>query len=266
MLQHATYLLLDAARMAGLISEAQTRNPANDSLYRGTRDEGLAAVAPYLFKYVPQQTFANWYLKQGWGRSWGVLMKSSRSLEDLARHFRNFLLVKTETGQSLYFRFYDPRVIRIFLPTCDVGQLREFFGPVDYFLVEDEDPDFVLRFWHENGVLRTQRIGVADMIAATPEVEPLPDPTAEDIAEALAKLNLPPTAAPEAEAAQEPPVIAATPQQNRPQPSLDTPPPRQPERVAPKPSQPGLQPDRPQPATSQPEAAPAQKKKWNLFD
>jgi hypothetical protein len=253
MLQHATYLLLDAARMAGLITEAQTRNAAHDSLYRGTRDEALSAVAPFLFRFTPGQTFAHWYLRQGWGKSWGVLMKSSRSLEDLAKHFRNFLLVKTETGQSLYFRFYDPRVIRVFLPTCDNAQLREFFGPVDYFLVEDEDPAFVLRFWHENGVLRTQRIGVADMIASTPDVEPLPDPTEADIAAALAAMNLPAQeeAAPKAEPA------PTAPQRPQP-PATEQPAVRQP--------QPAFQTERVEPATPKPEPAPGQKKKWNLFD
>ncbi len=249
MLQHATYLLLDAARMSGLIAEARTRNPAHDSLYRGTRDEALSAVAPYLFRFVPGQTFANWYLRQGWGYSWGVLMKSGRSLDDLARHFRSFLLVKTETGQSLYFRFYDPRVIRVFLPTCDAAQLREFFGPVDYFLVEDEDPSFVLRFWQENGVLRSQRLGVADIIAATPEVEPLPDPTEEEIAATLAAVN--------AGLAQKTSPVAPVAGPQRPQPL--EPAPQEPMRKSPAPM-----PDKsPVPL---PEPSQSQKKKWNLFD
>lgn len=255
MLQHATYLLLDAARMAGLIGEAKTRNAANDSLYRGTRDEALSAVAPFLFKYVPGQTFANWYLRQGWGNSWGVLMKSSRSLEDLAAHFRNFLLVKTETGQSLYFRFYDPRVIRVFLPTCDPAQLREFFGPVDYFLVEDEDPAFVLRFWHENGQLRTQRIGVADIIASTPEVEPLPDPTEEDMVAAMAAMAPTPQQAP----AQAEPTVERPKAQQPAEPSR----PAQPTQ---RPAQPAFQTERSEPAAPQAEAPSGQKKKWNLFD
>jgi len=257
MLQHATYLLLDAARMSGLINEARTRNPANDSLYRGTRDEGLSAVAPYLFRFSAGQTFANWYLKQGWGRSWGVLMKSGRSLEDLAKHFRSFLLVKTETGQNLYFRFYDPRVIRVFLPTCDTTQLREFFGPVDYFLVEDEDPAFVLRFWQENGVLRTQRLGVADIISSTPEVAPLPDPTEEEMAAASAAV----TAQQQQSQSSGRATVEAAPlpvPAVRPQSAPAEPLQRQP--------QPVFQPEKKDPVAPTPETSSPQKKKWNLFD
>jgi hypothetical protein len=247
--------------MSGLITEATTRNPANDSLYRGTRDEGLSAVAPYLFRFTPGQTFANWYLKQGWGKSWGVLMKSGRSLEDLGKHFRNFLLVKTETGQNLYFRFYDPRVIRVFLPTCDTTQLREFFGPVDYFLVEDEDPAFVLRFWHENGVLRTQRLGVADIISSTPDVAPLPDPTEEEILAASVAVSNASAQQQQATAKAEPKLTAPAPepaQAFRPQPASPEPVQRQP--------QPAFQPGKPEPAAPKPDSSSPQKKKWNLFD
>ena len=38
----------------------------------------------------------------------------------------------------MYFRFYDPRVFRMFLPTCDETQLRDFFGGVDFFIAEGE--------------------------------------------------------------------------------------------------------------------------------
>ncbi|HRO43103.1 MAG TPA: DUF4123 domain-containing protein, partial [Flavipsychrobacter sp.] len=86
---------------------------------------------------------------------------------ELHKHFRKFLLVKTEDEQELYFRFYDPRVLRIFLPTCDQGQIREFFGAVDYFLMEDEDPEFAIRYWHENGILRTKQYRKQDLFINT---------------------------------------------------------------------------------------------------
>ncbi len=57
----------------------------------------------------------------------------------------------------MYFRFYDPRVLRIFLPTCDRSQILEFFGPVKIFICEDEDPEHILLFSHQNGELVTDR-------------------------------------------------------------------------------------------------------------
>ena len=74
------------------------------------------------------------------------------------KHFRKFLIVQAEDGMELYFRFYDPRVLRIFLPTCTRNQLIEFFGPVQKHIMEDEDPSYALIFSLENGILRKERV------------------------------------------------------------------------------------------------------------
>jgi len=182
MLQHTAHLLLDAARITTEIAAAKEQNKQHICLYRGHSEEALDGVAPYLFRFAYNTSFSNWYLKRGWGDSWGILLKSSWPLSELHKHFRKFLLVKSEEGQELYFRFYDPRVLRIFLPTCDAAQIREFFGgAIDYFFLEDEDPDYALRFSHQNGVLQTERFSVKDEIAALPEPEPLPPPPADPL-------------------------------------------------------------------------------------
>ena len=46
--------------------------------------------------------------------------------------------VADEDGQTFFFRFYDPRVLRAFLPTCSPSQLTDFFGPVRAMIVESE--------------------------------------------------------------------------------------------------------------------------------
>jgi hypothetical protein len=45
-------------------------------------------------------------------------------------------MVRTDAGERLLFRFYDPRVLGEFLPTCEAAQLREMFGPVQRFMLE----------------------------------------------------------------------------------------------------------------------------------
>jgi len=184
MLSHLTHILLDAARMGEKMDTAKEMNATNDSLYRGGSEESLSAVAPYIFSFKGADAFAGWWLEEGWGKAWGLLLRTSASMVELHRHFRKFLLVKTEEGQELYFRFYDPRVLRIFLPTCDAAQIVEFFGPIAYFLMEDEDPEFALRFWHENGVLKSQRIDKAELQLGVSEretMEPAPLPSNEEI-------------------------------------------------------------------------------------
>ena len=165
MLSQITYILLDAARMGNTIDEAKELNPTFHSLYTGPSEESLAVVAPYLFLFLHKTEFINWFMEIGWGDSWGILIKSSYPLDDLHKHFRKFLIVGTEDNQQLYFRFYDPRVLRIFLPTCDMGQLRELFGPIEYFIMEDEDREFAIKCWLQNGILHSQKIKLQDLIS-----------------------------------------------------------------------------------------------------
>lgn len=116
-----------------------TRVPAWDQPYKGSAEEKFSHVAPCLFS-TRHSAIAEWLFTEGWGQSWGVFIIAETNLDQLHRHFRRFLRIKTESGQQLYFRFYDPRVLRLFLPTCNQPQLLDFFGPIRYFLVEDSDP------------------------------------------------------------------------------------------------------------------------------
>jgi len=167
MLNQINYILLDAARMGEIIEKAKEINPDFDSLYRGRSEESLASVAPFLFIFKQNTEFEKWYMENGWGDAWGILIRSHLPMPELHRHFRKFLIVGTEDNQELYFRFYDPRVLRIFLPTCNQQQLREFFGPIEYFIMEDEDKGLAIRCWLENGQLRSVKIPVHELIDNT---------------------------------------------------------------------------------------------------
>lgn len=151
------YFLADAARMFFHFEKAATINPKFVCLYSGDTEENLKFVAPYLF-IIDETEFIDWLQEEGWGNSWGIQITCSIEIDLLKAHFRRFLMVKTEEGIQLYFRFYDPRVLRIFLPTCDTQQLKDFFGPIHFFFMEDEDPNFALKFSLKNGQLHTERI------------------------------------------------------------------------------------------------------------
>ena len=64
----------------------------------------------------------------------------------MRRHLRHFLEVQLPDGKQVYFRFYDPRVLRVFLPTCTADEINQFFGPIKQYLMEDEKPDKLLQF------------------------------------------------------------------------------------------------------------------------
>jgi Domain of unknown function (DUF4123) len=149
------YMLLDASRdpriYVRLIELGDTVHTR--SLYQGDIGESLAHVSPYLLTLSDDDPASRWFAEAGFGRSWGLFVIAPIGFDDLRRHLRKFNIVYRENGTPLAFRFYDPRVLRLFLPTCTSDELRRFFGPIESFLTETEETDALLRFTLRGGEL-----------------------------------------------------------------------------------------------------------------
>ncbi|WP_437308488.1 DUF4123 domain-containing protein [Sorangium sp. So ce388] len=140
------YAVLDAARGPHVLKLVRASSDDARSLYNGRRGEQLAAVAPYLVRMPTGSRQMNEFLREGWGQSWGVLVACDSPLDDLRRHLRRFLVVQTEEGQALCFRFYDPRILAPFLNTVTEEERRAFFGPMSAFLMEGQSEGALLRW------------------------------------------------------------------------------------------------------------------------
>jgi pSer/pThr/pTyr-binding forkhead associated (FHA) protein len=140
------YTLLDAAREPSVLKVILESKEQYQSLYEGAQGSQLAHFAPYLVRVPQKSSLLDTLVHQAWSKSWGVFLTCDMVLKDLRTHFRHFLTVKLPDGQQVYFRYYDPRVLRLFLPTCLPEEINQFFGPVKQFLVEAEDPTTALHF------------------------------------------------------------------------------------------------------------------------
>ena len=167
------YVLLDAARLVQNLQKAKQINTSFDCLYIGYSTTELNDVAPYLFTFPGNNEFTSWIYEKGWGDSWGIIVQTTIRFEECWKHFRKFLLVKTEDGEELYFRFYDPRVLKIFLPTCDKDQILEFFGPIESFIVEGDIKEEAIRFWQQNGILKQEILPVEKVFGKFATIEPI---------------------------------------------------------------------------------------------
>jgi Domain of unknown function (DUF4123) len=131
------YVLVDAARNQEFPLRLRAAGVAHASLYEASVHEQLWYVAPYLARCERGSAFLSWLLEAGWGRSACVFAASAADLASLRSHLSRFVLVKTEGDErDFYFRFYDPRVLRAFLPTCTREEARDFFGPIRAYLSE----------------------------------------------------------------------------------------------------------------------------------
>ena len=152
------YMLLDAARARPIHPRLAALDPAIParSLYQGDIGAYLGHVSPWIVALAAPDGPAAWFAETGFGQSWGLSLVSEAGFEDVRRHLRKFNLVSGPDGRPLAFRFYDPRVLRGFLPACGREDLHRFFGPVQAFLVETQSADGVIRYTLEAGALRSQ--------------------------------------------------------------------------------------------------------------
>ena len=132
------FAILDATDAPAVPVRARELGPSKAvSLYRGSAEEELWAIAPYLV-HLDVDTF-EWIAAELWSSPWGILALADEPLESLRTHFRRFLIVEGPTGESWYFRFYDPRVLAKYLPTCTPDELATFFGPVRALAATDPE-------------------------------------------------------------------------------------------------------------------------------
>jgi hypothetical protein len=132
---------------------------------------GPAVHAPFLVELgqessLSERTDAHAFLEtlllSGWGKSWGIFFTSLASLDDLAAHFRGFLLAQTQGERPFHLRLYDPRGLRAFLPTCEPAEIAAIFGPIVNYLIEADRPDTMLAISRGADGLITARVSLTE--------------------------------------------------------------------------------------------------------
>jgi|GEM_PF-2984301 len=132
------YALVDAALWGNDMDDLLFSDAIYRSLFRGAMLQQHKTVAPYLADLHLNEDFIN-KIKQNKNQierrvTW---LHSELGIDDLRKHLRRFLRMKTESGMYIYFRFYDPYVANCVLPNLTQEQLNDFFAPIDYMITED---------------------------------------------------------------------------------------------------------------------------------
>jgi hypothetical protein len=143
---YSAYAVLDGATVPDLLKRLSESGHDYVCLYRGELNLDLRMTAPYLVKLRPGADLLRWLWLEGWGKSWGIYALTELGLEALRRHFRGFLRVRDPKGKILYFRYYDPRVLRVYLPTCASTEIQTVFGAIKSYVCEGDEPLEALEF------------------------------------------------------------------------------------------------------------------------
>lgn len=146
----AVFALVDGAAVPDLISRLRELDPQHECLLSGEIMPDLAECAPYLVRLDRGARFTQWLLVSAWGRGACIMVTAEPAIRTLRSHFRNMLRVLDPDGRELYFRYYDPRVLRAFLPTCTPDELARFLGPCRSISCDGTDPYSVLRWTRDS--------------------------------------------------------------------------------------------------------------------
>ena len=140
------WMIVDAARDQRIFPMLQEFHLEYYCLYSGPLPLTLQMAAPYLLQLDHNDQDTRHFLRHAWGKSWGVFLKCAVHANALRRHLRELLLVRDPHGDRLLFRYYDPRVLRLYLPSCYPEELQRVFGPIERFWMEDKAPEALMEF------------------------------------------------------------------------------------------------------------------------
>lgn len=157
----SAFSIVDGAVVPDLTAALTSFAPEHFCLLRGWLPPDLARVAPYLVSLRQDSAFTKWLLAKGWGRHWGIYGVSNGNMADLRKHFRYLFHVSDDAGKAYYFRFYDPYVMRNYLPRCTSKEATDFFGPVQWYLTEDGIPGMARKFFLVDNALRDDGMEIA---------------------------------------------------------------------------------------------------------
>lgn len=148
------YCILDGASVDDLPMRLYETNTPNYCLFRGELEPDVLYAAPYVAVLLPGSAFSEWVFKECSGNHWGIFAHCRYSLKEMRRHCRALVNVYDEKGNPMIFRYYDPRVLRKFLPTCTNDEIVTLFGKIETLFAETEDGNTLTAYRLENDELK----------------------------------------------------------------------------------------------------------------
>jgi uncharacterized protein DUF4123 len=167
------FAVLDGARDSRVFGAVDASHEDKHCLYSGERhwpgndiSWDLIGVAPYLVELEKGDDLTHFVLRNGWNHDWGIFCHSEAGIATLRAHFRSLLIVRNEQNRKMMFRYYDPRVLRAYLPTCTPAELKAVFGPVTTFVIAGDDPATAIQYSIEGSTLRQNEVNLLETVPA----------------------------------------------------------------------------------------------------
>lgn len=125
------YLLLDSNQIPDIHTRLHqlAKHAAPHALYLTTQYAELASCGPVLVAVEPDSPLAQAFTEH-WQASAGIWLESDADEHTLIAHLRSLIHVQLEGGVPAFFRYYDPRITRLWLADLTRGERDRLMGPV----------------------------------------------------------------------------------------------------------------------------------------
>lgn len=131
------YAVVDGAKVPLLLDVFAEHEVEGACLLSGRLEPAVAAVAPYVVQLEPGSRLSEWLLGDYWAADALIVLRTEHGPGAVVSYLRGLTVAKLPDGSRAYFRFFDPRVFRAYLPTCTDEEQDAFFGEVaESFWVE----------------------------------------------------------------------------------------------------------------------------------
>jgi len=153
---HSTsrYLLLDGAKIENLPGHLYRLegNPTFEWLYLTTPYKAVFDIGPVLVVLRANSPLEQMFTAH-WQHDAGLMLESDAPMQSLAEHLRSLIHARVSGDVSLLFRFYDPRVLRHWLPALDANERDCKMGPINRVRLpatEDQEEHWIVRAHRQN--------------------------------------------------------------------------------------------------------------------
>lgn len=179
------YLLLDASICPDIPICAEAFSEPARCLFDGAAFEDLSDVGPWLIELRRYGDAWDWFVDDGYGNNWGIILHSRLPLMRLKTQMKKFIKIEDEEGETYFFKYYRPQHLNSYVPAFDATQTASFMRGVDAIFAETyKRPTQLIRHSCTSDGIMTQN--TIDLVETGMPLRILP-PSEEDVAALLAK-------------------------------------------------------------------------------
>ncbi len=141
------YALIDASQSPDIAVLLEAFDSPARCLFDGEVGEDLGEVAPWLVELTRLDDAWDWFVEDGYGKNWGILLHSRLELARFKTQLKRFLKITDDKGDSFFFKYYRPKHLNAYLPVFDDVQMGSFMQGIETIFCEsDKDPNKLLQY------------------------------------------------------------------------------------------------------------------------